>query len=156
MSNNTDHIIKKAYKKLWMVKRLKNLGADNAKLVEVYIKQVRSILELAVPAWHSNITVADTVDIERVQRSALHVILGMRYRTYTEALKELELVTLQERRVILCEKFSNKAVKHQKHTNWFKPNTKSTSTRQKNQNTVLWWQGPEDFRIVQLATLLIY
>ena len=87
-----------------MVKRLKALGADTPKLVDVYIKQVRSILELAVPAWHSSLTGADTTDIERVQKSALQVILGKSYTTYNQALMDLNLVTLQERRILLCEK----------------------------------------------------
>ena len=53
---NTDFIVKKAFKKLWMLKRLKNLGATSDQLVDVYIKQVRSILELATPVWHSSLT----------------------------------------------------------------------------------------------------
>ena len=130
-SSNTEHIISKAYKRLWMVRRLKALGADTPKLVDVYIKQVRSIMELAVPAWHSSLTGADTIDIERVQKSALQVILGKSYTTYNQALMDLNLVTLQERRILLCEKFSKKAIDHPKHTNWFKPNTKTTITRQK-------------------------
>ena len=108
-SSNTEHIISKAYKRLWMVRRLKALGADTPKLVDVYIKQVRSIMELAVPAWHSSLTGADTIDIERVQKSALQVILGKSYTTYNQALMDLNLVTLQERRILLCEKFSKKS-----------------------------------------------
>ena len=92
-------MFKKAYKKLWIVKRLKALGADSKKLVDVYVKQVRSILELAVPAWHSSLTIADSTDIERVQRSALKVILGMNFKAYQRAMEELNLVTLEERRI---------------------------------------------------------
>ena len=56
-SSNTDHIVIKAYKKLWILRRLKMVVASSMDLLDVYMKQVRSILELAVPAWHSGITV---------------------------------------------------------------------------------------------------
>ena len=37
---NTDYIVKRANKKLWSLRRLKNLGARTSDLVDVYIKQV--------------------------------------------------------------------------------------------------------------------
>jgi hypothetical protein len=129
-SSNTEHIVLKAYKRLWIIRRLKTLGANNLDLLDVYIKQVRSILELVVPAWHSGITVSETVDIERVQRAALQIILGMSYTSYKSALKHFHLDTLEARRVVLCKNFGKKAVKHPKHTNWFKSNTRETVTRQ--------------------------
>ena len=43
--SNTKYMISRAYKKLWIVKRLKNQGASISDLVDIYIKQVRSILE---------------------------------------------------------------------------------------------------------------
>ena len=46
-------------------------------LKDVFIKQIRSVLELAVAVCHSSITLSERADIERVQNSALHVILGM-------------------------------------------------------------------------------
>ena len=35
----------RAYKKLWAIKRLKNQGAELNDLVDIYMKQVRSVLE---------------------------------------------------------------------------------------------------------------
>ena len=48
---NTANLVTKANKKLWIVRRLKYLGAERKDLVDIYVKHVRSILELAVPAW---------------------------------------------------------------------------------------------------------
>ena len=45
-------------------------------LVDIYVKQIRSVLDLAVPVWHSGITLIEQVDIERIQKSAAHIILG--------------------------------------------------------------------------------
>ena len=47
--DNTDYICKKGYSRLWMIRRLKGLGADTKELLDVYQKQVRSVLEMAVP-----------------------------------------------------------------------------------------------------------
>ena len=49
-TSNTENMITKANKRLWMLRRLKNLGANSIDLVEVYTKQIRCVLELAVPA----------------------------------------------------------------------------------------------------------
>ena len=106
------------------------LGASNQDLLDVFIKQVRSVLELAVPAWHPGLTMSDAIDIERVQRAALQIMLGMSYTSYKSALDHFNLETLESRRVKLCDKFGKKAVKHPKHTNWFRKNTKETVTRQ--------------------------
>ena len=129
-SSNSEHIVLKAFHRLWVLRRLKALGANNLDLLDVYCKQVRSVMELAVPAWHSGLTVNETVDIERVQRAALQIILGMGYTTYKVALKHFNLDTLEARRVLLCKKFGKKSVKHPKHAKWFVPNTRITVTRQ--------------------------
>ena len=120
-SSNTEQIVKRASNKLWIVRRLKGLGAQTAELVDVFIKQCRSILELAVPAWHGAITTEDRQDIERVQKVALHIILGDQYISYRNALNVTNLVTLDARRDKLCLNFAKKAEKNIKHKNWFKP-----------------------------------
>ena len=56
---NTDLICKKAYGRLWMIRNLKKLGVDRNDLLDVYNKQCRSILELAVPAWAPCITIKE-------------------------------------------------------------------------------------------------
>ena len=51
-SSNTKYIVDRAYSRLWMMRRLKNLGVGPDDMNDVYLKQVRSALELAVQAWH--------------------------------------------------------------------------------------------------------
>ena len=120
-TDNTEYMVGRAYKKLWVIRRLKGLGAGPSELVDMYSKQVRSVLELAVPAWHGAITQADSNDIERVQKCALHIILGDSYEGYRNALELSNLESLESRRDKLCLKFAKKAVKNDKHTNWFIP-----------------------------------
>ena len=126
-SSNTDHIVKKAYKRLWILRRLKNLGAKT----EVYTKQIRCTLELAVPVWNSSLTIKESNLIERVQRCALHIILGRIYLSYQKALSMLSLQSLRARRSNLCLKFALKAEKSTKFQTWFKPNPKHGKTRTK-------------------------
>ena len=38
------------------LKRLKSLGANKDELLDIYYKQVRSVLELAVPVWQPGLT----------------------------------------------------------------------------------------------------
>ena len=130
-STNTEYIVERAFKRVWMLRRLKNLGANDSQLIDVFIKQVRSVLELAVPVWHSSLTLADKLNIERVQRAALQIIFGLDYDSYSSACKSANLLTLDTRRQKLCKKFTFKSVKNPKHTKWFKVNTKVSRTRQK-------------------------
>ena len=111
-SSTTVDIVKRANKKLWCLKRLKKLGADQNDLLDVYNKQIRSILEYAVPVWHPSLTGEDRLKIERVQKSALCIILGEGYKSYRAALKLLKVETLFQRRNKLCEKFAKKSFKH--------------------------------------------
>ena len=58
-TSNTEQMILKAYKRLWSLRRLKGMGATLEDLKDVYLKQVRSVLELAVPAWNGALTQTD-------------------------------------------------------------------------------------------------
>ena len=48
---HTKNICRRGYMQLWALRRLKNLGASTDILVDLYEKQIRSILEYAAPAW---------------------------------------------------------------------------------------------------------
>ena len=50
-NSNTEYICKKGYARLWMLRRLKSLGANCDELLDVYDKQIRCVLELAVVVW---------------------------------------------------------------------------------------------------------
>ena len=117
--SNTQEMTEKAYKKLWMIRRLILNGASLVDLTDVYIKQVRSVLEYGVPVWNSNLTKEDQADIERVQKCFMHMVLADKYTNYEDALDKVELETLESRRTILCLNFAKKASKHPKHSKWF-------------------------------------
>ena len=122
-------MVNKANKRLWILRRLKHLGAQHIDLVDIYTKQIRSVLELAVPAWHGGITLAEQIDIERIQKSASHIILGDGYVSYREAVNTLGPETLQCRREKLCLNFGRKAERNHKFKKWFEPTNSSIKTR---------------------------
>ena len=99
-ASNTHHMVTRGNKKLWVIRRLKKSGAKVEDLVDIYCKQVRSLLELAVPAWHGALTKTDEIDIERVQKSACRIILDSKYISYRSALKSLCLDPVSE----ICKK----------------------------------------------------
>ena len=105
---NTDYICRKATQKLWTIRRLKKLCLDTFTLLDVYKKEVRSILELAVPVWHSGLTKRQAAQIERVQKMAFRVILDNSYTNYETACTLLNLEPLEFRRTQLCINFANK------------------------------------------------
>ena len=108
---------------------MKNLRAKPKDLIDVYCKQIRSFLEFSAQVWHPNLTENDKKKIERVQKSACHIILGQNFKSYNSALKYLKIKTLFSRREKLCKKFAQKSAKNPKFSNWFKPNSKFSTTR---------------------------
>jgi hypothetical protein len=126
---NTENITKKAYKRLWILKRLKQMGASTKTLIDIYAKHVRSVLEFAAVVWSSSLTKENIMTIERVQKSAFAVIIGSRYESYEEACVKLNMETLSKRREKLSLKFATKSYEHEIHTKWFVPNQGEAITR---------------------------
>ena len=68
---NSDYICKKAMSKLWLLRNMKKSGLTKTQLIDAYVKEVRSLLELAVPVWYSSISKIQSQKIETVQKAAL-------------------------------------------------------------------------------------
>ena len=107
---NTNYICEKAYKRLWIIRRLKSLGATREELVDIYIKQVRCVLELAAPVWTAGLTMNQIAQLERVQKTVCSIILWDNYKGYENALEVLYMTTLSERRTELNLKFAKKCL----------------------------------------------
>ena len=105
---NTEHITKKAFSRLWMIRRLKNLGLKTESLLQIYKTQVRSLLEYGAVTWHSMLTDDNSKSIERVQKSALSIIC------YENAFQKTKLERLDQRQIKLSLSF---ATPTQKKTN---------------------------------------
>ena len=109
--NNTNYICSKARRKLWLLRRLQPLGLSVQELFDVYSKEIRSILEFAVPVWHSGISKKEASEIEAIQKLAFRIILGQAYSGYSSACALLSTEPLKQRRQKICYKFTIKNIK---------------------------------------------
>ena len=128
-SSNTRNLTNKCYKRMWMLRNLKRHGANEDQLLRTYYQQIRSIAEMACPVWNGGITLHDKMALERIQKTALAIIMGSKYTSYSEALSYFEIETLETRREALCLNFAVKAYKSQKFSTWFTENEQSVNTR---------------------------
>ena len=87
-------------------------------LKSIYLTYIRSILEQSAVVWHSSLTIKNRRDLERVQKAAVKVILKGKYTSYKNGLKKLNLQTLEERRALLCLRFSKKCLSNEKVSNF--------------------------------------
>ena len=130
-SRNTENMCKKAYNRMWLLRRLKAQGADTCDLKDIFEKQIRSVLEFGTPVYTAGLTNEDKNNIERVQRTAAHVILGVNYTDYKSALDYLSLDTLEQRRMGICTNFAKKAVKHPKFSSWFVKSSQNSGIKER-------------------------
>ena len=106
--HNTNFIVSKARGKIWILRRLQPLNFSFSELFDVYIKEIRSILEYAVPVWHSGLTHKQSSEIEAVQKLAFRLILRQKYSDYNSACAFFATDTLERRRQDLCLRFARK------------------------------------------------
>ena len=50
-NSNTQCLSAKAYKRIWCLRRMKKLDIEPYIILDIYIKEIRSVLELAVAQW---------------------------------------------------------------------------------------------------------
>ena len=79
---NTWNIVKKANARMKLVRKVASFGASQEDLKNVYVLFVRSLLEQSATVWHSSLTEENSDDLERVQKSAVKIILGDGYIDY--------------------------------------------------------------------------
>ena len=140
--SNTMSLIKRANARMRLLHKLVDFGVPEPDLVHIYILYVRSILEQSCQVWHSSLTLDNIQSLERVQKTALKIILHNNYVSYSNALERTGLLSLFERRSKLCLSFAKKCLKHQDMKKLFPLNTKNdVNTRFK-----------EKFRVQQSST----
>ena len=121
---NTKNLIKRANARMELLRKVASFGAPVEDLKVIYILFISSLLEQSATVWHSSLTRENSDDLERVQKSALKIILGNRYYGYKKALNQLDLESLEDRREVLCLKFARKCLKNKKTQHLFPLNAK--------------------------------
>ena len=95
----------------------------------IYTLYIRSVVETSAVVWHSSLTQGQILEIERVQKVALQIILKSDYISYENALKITSLPRLSERRTQLCKTFAIKCTKNPKTKDMFPLNKHSSKIR---------------------------
>ena len=116
---NTDALVKKAMSRIWLLRRMKQMGVSQTTLADYWAKEGRSVLELAVPLWHSGLTSRQAASLERCQRVAVAAMGLSGWRDYDASLARLGLCRLAARRDKLCRTFATRTVARSRHQDLF-------------------------------------
>ena len=65
-SQNTEYITSKAMRRIWTLRKLQKLGLSQKFILDVYVKEIRSILEYNAPLWNGGITSSESQKIEKI------------------------------------------------------------------------------------------
>ena len=117
-----------------LVRKVSEFGASVKDKLYRYNKFIKTHAEQSCTVWSSGITKGNQRDIERIQKSAVSLIMGSKLTTYQEALAELSIQTLKERKKLLCAKFAQKCLKKFKTKNMFKTHMKKHNMVTRNKN----------------------
>ena len=102
---NTQNIVKKANARMQILHKMAQYSPPREDLLNIYILFVRSLLEQSAVVWHSSLTLENSKDLERIQKSACKLIIGQ-----------------HSRRSQLCLNFSLKCIKNKKTRDIFPEN----------------------------------
>ena len=104
---------------MWVVRRLKTLGASEKDLLSVLRAQVLSVLQFATPAWSTLITQKESDQIESVLKTGLYLVYGQRYESFSWALRQANMSSLSEQRRKMFYNFTKQCIKSTKFKKWF-------------------------------------
>ena len=90
---------------IWVLRRMKLVKIDKDLMLDVYIKEIRSLTEQGVAIWHSGLTQTQSKDLENIKKVALRIILSDDYKNYEDTCNLFDLKTLLKQRIQLCTNF---------------------------------------------------
>ena len=108
-----DDITMKASRRIYLLKQLKRTHIDCKSLIIFYCACIRSILEYACQAFHTNLPAYLSDQIERVQKRVLSILFPE--VSYNKALEDAGFKTLFHRREELCSNLFKQIVESDQH-----------------------------------------
>ena len=99
-NTNTEKIIKKAAKRLFLLKIIKSYGASTDDMKRFYVAVIRRTLEYGAQVWNGGITKDQSNEIERIQKRALKIIY--KEDDYDKVLRIAKIESLEKRRDRMC------------------------------------------------------
>ena len=98
-------------------------------LTSIYKTFIRPVLEQSAPVWSSSLSSENCKDLERVQKAATRLIMGIKYKSYHSALTDLGMKTLKERRIDLSLIFAKRTLQNKKVRHMFPKRKEIRSNR---------------------------
>ena len=128
-----DYMVKKGSKKIWMLRRMRQMGVDQRTIASYWKAEGLCHLEYCSPVYSGALTVQQERDLARVHRRAVAAITGRHCRgeEFVAACSSLGLEDdLSQRRLRLARDFAKRTVEKSRHQDLFTrlenpPNTRS-------------------------------
>ena len=103
---------------VWVLRHLGNSGFTESELATVYTTVIRPILDYCCVVYHPLLTDEQDQIIERLQSQALKSIYGYEL-SYAKMREKAGITTHRARRILLCDKFAEKAAASERFAGWF-------------------------------------
>ena len=139
---NTKTILKKAYSRMVILRKLVEFEVKTDDMINIYILFIRSVLEQSSVVWSSSLTEEQTNSLERAQKVALRIIFQSSYVSYNNALKLSKLSTIKERYEHLLLRFAIKCTRNERTKGMLPMNDKKDQDSKKSMQYQ--WQGKND------------
>ena len=104
---------------MFFIRKMIKFGASQAEMVHLWETYCRSVLEQSAVLWQGALTQENRDNLERTQKSFVKLLLRGKYKTYEQALEQLNMKTLNKRRDILCLSFAKKCTLNSKTSHIF-------------------------------------
>ena len=126
---NTKCLVKKAYTRMIILRRLNEFNVKREDMLKIYILFIRVVIEQSSVVWSSSLTLNDLESLERTQKVALRIIFQNEYISYKNALELSGLQSMKDRYSKLLYKFAIKCIKNPKTQDIIEKNNVSDRLR---------------------------
>ena len=84
------------------LRKIASFGAHPQEMVHLWTFYCRSVLEQSAVLWQGSLTNENRETRKRTQKTLTKLVLKRNFKTYEEALRKLNMKSLDERRDQLC------------------------------------------------------
>ena len=77
--SNTQNLVKRANSRMLILRKLKEFDVKTQDMITIYVLFIRSVIEQNSVVWSSALTCGELAYLERTQKVALRIILGIKY-----------------------------------------------------------------------------
>ena len=117
-----NQMAKKASGKIWLLRRMKQLGVDEGTITTYWKSEGLVHLEYNAPVWSGGLTLGQERQLQTVARRAVAAITGPTREEYITSCQRLGLEPdLATRRLQLCRRFANRTATNSRHQDLFVP-----------------------------------